>query len=201
MGEQYFTKDPTSESREAVATWEHGGKTVEFVTDRGVFSRGHVDFGSRLLVASLPPLHGRVLDLGCGYGFVGVAVGLTHPGVAELVLCDVNARALALARRNAARHGVAVTCLESDGFAAVEGTFDAILTNPPVRAGKAVYYPWFAEAARRLRPGGALYLVLQRKQGAPSAQKHLEGLFADVTVLERDAGYHILRAADPRTEV
>ena len=116
-----------------------GGRTVEFLTDSGVFSRGHVDFGSRVLAENLPALTGRVLDLGCGYGFLGLAAKLLHPGIGELVLCDVNTRALGLARRNAERLGLPATILESDGFAAVEGRFDAILTNPPVRAGKAVF--------------------------------------------------------------
>ena len=198
MGEHYFTRVPTSESREAAASWETGGRTVEFLTDSGVFSRGHVDFGSRVLVENLPALTGRVLDLGCGYGFLGLAAKLLHPGIGELVLCDVNTRALGLARRNAERLGLPATILESDGFAAVEGRFDAILTNPPVRAGKAVYYPWFTESARRLNPGGVLWVVLQKKQGAPSAQRHLEGLFDEVAIVERSAGYHILKASAPK---
>ena len=196
MGEQYFTKDPTSQSRVATAVWEYQGKEIEFLTDSGVFSRGHVDYGSRLLAESLPKLAGRVLDLGCGYGFLGVAMKLMNPAI-EIVLCDVNRRALDLARQNAKRHSVAAEILESDGYAGVTGSLDAIVTNPPVRAGKDVYYPWFDGAPRRLRPGGALYVVLQRKQGAPSAQKRLEGLFPHVRIIARGAGYHIIEARMP----
>lgn len=193
MGEHYFTREPASASRVATAVWAHGGREYEFLTDSGVFSRGHVDFGSRLLAESLPALSGRALDLGCGYGFVGIALKLMNPGLA-VVLCDVNARALGLARENAKRLGAAAEVVESDGYAAVRGTFDAIVTNPPVRAGKDVYYPWFGGAPERLAPGGALYVVLQRKQGAPSAQRYLETLFRRVETVERDAGYHVIRA-------
>lgn len=193
MGEQYFTKDPTSASRVATAVWEYQGREIEFLTDSGVFSRGHVDYGSRLLAESLPPLSGRVLDLGCGYGFLGVAMKLLNPAI-DVVMCDVNRRALDLARQNAGKHGVQAEILESDGYSAVEGTFDAIVTNPPVRAGKDVYYPWFDGAPARLNPGGALYVVLQRKQGAPSAQRHLETLFAQVEIIARGAGFHIIQA-------
>jgi 16S rRNA (guanine1207-N2)-methyltransferase len=193
MGEQYFTRDPSSESRMAVASWPHGGREYEFLTDCGVFSRGHVDYGSRLLAESLPAISGRVLDLGCGYGFIGLAVKLMNPA-ARVVLCDVNLRALALARENAAKLGLDAEILESDGWAAVEGRFDAIVTNPPVRAGKRIYYPWFDAAPARLNPGGALYVVLQRKQGAPSAIQHLESLFSRVEEIGHGAGYHAIAA-------
>lgn len=196
MGEQYFTKDPTSESRVAAAVWEYQGKEYEFLTDSGVFSRGHVDYGSRLLAESLPKLQGRVLDLGCGYGFLGVAMKLMNPEIA-VVMCDVNRRALELARQNAKRQGVPADIAESDGYAGVQGPFDAIVTNPPVRAGKGVYYPWFDGAPQRLNPGGALYVVLQRKQGAPSAERRLAALFERVEVIGRGAGYHVIEARMP----
>jgi 16S rRNA (guanine1207-N2)-methyltransferase len=193
MGEQYFTKNPTSENRRAVATWEHDGREIEFVTDSGVFSRGRVDYGSHLLVESLPKLAGRVLDMGCGYGFIGIAVKLMNPDI-EVVMCDVNRRALALAGENAAKHGVKALIMDSDGYADIKGGFDFIITNPPVRAGKDVYYPWFDGAPQRLNPGGALYIVLQRKQGAPSAQRHLETLFPVVEIVGRGAGFHVISA-------
>jgi 16S rRNA (guanine1207-N2)-methyltransferase len=193
VGEQYFAKDPSSQSRIATAVWEYGGREYEFLTDSGVFSRGRVDYGSRLLASSLPALRGRVLDIGCGYGFIGLAVKLMNPQ-AEVVLCDINHRALALARENAQRLGIEAEILESDGYARIEGKFDAIVTNPPVRAGKAVYYPWFDGAQERLRPGGALFIVLQRKQGAPSAEKRLEALFASVEEIGHGAGYHAIAA-------
>lgn len=196
MGEQYFTKDPTSESRVATAVWEYGGKEIEFLTDSGVFSRGHVDYGSKLLAESLPKLTGRVLDLGCGYGFLGVAMKLMNPDIG-VVMCDMNRRALDLARQNAKKHAVQAEIVESDGYGAISGMFDAIVTNPPVRAGKDVYYPWFDGAPERLNPGGALYVVLQRKQGAPSAMRHLETLFQNVEIIARGAGYHIIQARSP----
>jgi 16S rRNA (guanine1207-N2)-methyltransferase len=193
MGEQYFTKDPSSRSRAASAVWQYDGREYEFLTDSGVFSRGRVDFGSGLLAQRLPKLHGRALDIGCGYGFLGLAMKIMNPGL-EVALCDVNRRALSLARENAARLGLRAEILESDGYAAIEGGFDAIVTNPPVRAGKAVYYPWFEVAPQRLNPGGALYVVLQRKQGAPSAEKRLAELFGHVDTIAKSAGYHVIKA-------
>ena len=193
MGEQYFARDPSGPSRVAVAVWEHAGREYEFLSDSGVFSRGRVDYGSRLLASSLPAFRGRVLDIGCGYGFIGLAVKLMNPQ-AEVVLCDVNSRALALARENAKRLCVHAEVIESDGYSEIPGKFDAIVTNPPVRAGKAVYYPWFDGAPERLNPGGSLFIVLRRKQGAPSAAKRLEALFPRVEEIGHGGGYHAIAA-------
>jgi 16S rRNA (guanine1207-N2)-methyltransferase len=198
MGDHYFTAEPQSASRRATAVWQWQGREYEFMTDSGVFCRGHVDFGSNLMVESLPPLHGRVLDLGCGYGFVGVAVKLRFPQT-DVTMCDINQRAVALAKENAARLGAQISAVQSDGFSAVEGSFDFILCNPPVRAGKVVYYPWFEQAVGRLNAGGRLIIVLQKKQGAPSARRRLEELFPKVEELDHDGGYHILAAEkEPR---
>ena len=191
MTDQYFAKRPSAESRPVDTEFTYRGHTLRLTTDSGVFSRGEVDEGSALLLDSLPALTGRVLDLGCGAGVIGVSVGKAYP--VELVQSDVNERALALTRENLQRNGVAGTVVESDGFAALEGLFDTILTNPPIRAGKAVIYRLFAEARDHLKDGGALYLVIRKQQGAESAKKYLETLFPSVEMIERKKGFWVLR--------
>lgn len=191
MAEQYFAKRPSAESRPVEIEYTYRGHTVRLTTDSGVFSRGEVDEGSALLLNSLPALTGRVLDLGCGAGVIGVCVGKANR--VELTQSDVNERALALTRENLARNGVAGTVVESDGFSALSGAFDTILTNPPIRAGKAVIYRMFAEAKEHLAAGGALYLVIRKQQGAESAKKYLETLFSSVEMIERKKGYWILK--------
>ena len=191
MTDQYFAKRPSAESRPVDTEFTYRGHTLRLTTDSGVFSRGEVDEGSALLLDSLPALTGRVLDLGCGAGVIGVSVGKAYP--VELVQSDVNERALALTRENLKRNGVAGTVVESDGFAALEGLFDTILTNPPIRAGKAVIYRLFAEARDHLKDGGALYLVIRKQQGAESAKKYLETLFPSVEMIERKKGFWVLR--------
>ena len=191
MAEQYFAKRPRAESRPVEIEYTYRGHTVRLTTDSGVFSRGEVDEGSALLLNSLPALTGRVLDLGCGAGVIGVCVGKANR--VELTQSDVNERALALTRENLARNGVAGTVVESDGFSALSGAFDTILTNPPIRAGKAVIYRMFAEAREHLAAGGALYLVIRKQQGAESAKKYLETLFSSVEMIERKKGYWILK--------
>ena len=191
MTDQYFAKRPSAESRPVDTEFTYRGHTLRLTTDSGVFSRGEVDEGSALLLDSLPALTGRVLDLGCGAGVIGVSVGKAYP--VELVQSDVNERALALTRENLKRNVVAGTVVESDGFAALEGLFDTILTNPPIRAGKAVIYRLFAEARDHLKEGGALYLVIRKQQGAESARKYLETLFPSVEMIERKKGFWVLR--------
>ncbi len=193
MGEHYFTQNPASAHRERTFETTVCGLTLSFVTDAGVFSKDGLDPGSRLLIETLPPLSGRVLDLGCGWGPIGAALALKNPD-ARLVLADVNERALALARRNLALNGARAEVVESDGFSALGGVFSHVVTNPPIRAGKAVIYALFDEARRRLTPGGTLTVVIRKQQGAPSALKHLEETFGNAEILDRDAGYWIIRA-------
>jgi 16S rRNA (guanine1207-N2)-methyltransferase len=134
-----------------------------------------------------------VLDLGCGYGPLGLSLAALRPGV-EAVLSDVNRRALALAEENARALGVAALVLESDGFAQVNGLFDHIVTNPPIRAGKSVYYPWFDQAPGHLREGGSFWCVVQKKQGAPSALSALKASFGECRKAAGAAGYQVLHA-------
>ncbi len=193
MTEQYFAKQPSAESRPMETRFIYRGHTLRLMTDSGVFSRGSVDEGSALLLESLPELKGRVLDLGCGAGVIGVCAGKANS--IELTQSDVNRRALALTEENLKRNGVSGTVIESDGFAALDGEFDVILTNPPIRAGKAVIYRLFEEARDHLTEQGELYLVIRKQQGAESAKRYLETLFGSVELVDRRKGYWILKCA------
>ena len=151
-----------------------------------------------MLLGALPDvLTGPVLDMGCGYGAIGVAVGARWPGL-EVTMADVNRRALELARENARKNRVEAEIMESDGYAALAGRrFAAILQNPPIRAGKPVIYRMFADGARSLLPGGGMWLVIRKQQGAPSAMSYLETLFSDVTAVEKKSGYWVIRCTGP----
>ena len=195
MPDHYYTELPNSAHDERQIALTALGRTLHFTTDAGVFSRDGLDKGTEILLGALPEMSGRALDLGCGWGAVGVALGARYPEL-EIVMTDVNARAVELARRNAAANGVRATVVQGDGYAAVEGAFDAIVTNPPIRAGKAVIYALFDSARARLVPGGALYIVIRKQQGAPSALKHLRETWAGAEVIKREAGYWVIRASN-----
>ena len=193
MPDHYYTENPNSAHDERRIALRALGNDLTFVTDAGVFSRDGLDRGTEVLLEALPPLEGRVLDLGCGWGAVGVALGKRYPAL-DIVMTDINSRAVELARRNLAENGVTAAVLQGDGFDAVEGRFDAIVTNPPIRAGKAVVYGLFARARDYLEPDGALYVVIRKQQGAPSALKYLKEIYSRAETVDRASGFHVLRA-------
>jgi len=194
MSEHYFTPDPSAPHRPREIAVAALGLALSMHTDAGVFSSDGLDPGSRLLIESLPPLTGRVADLGCGWGAMGVPLALKNPG-AEFFLTDINARAVDLARKNIARNQAKnARALQGDGLLALSGPFQAVITNPPIRAGKQVVYGLFAQAEEKLSPGGKLYAVVRKQQGAPSALKYLAALFASARVIERGGGYWVIEA-------
>lgn len=197
MSEHYYTGTPTSKSRIRQLEYVYRDEKILFETDNGVFSKDEVDAGSEILIRALPDdLKGKLLDIGCGWGAMGVTLGKRYPAL-ELTLCDVNERALDLCRKNARMNGVKADILLSDGCANVEGSFDIIITNPPIRAGKQVIYRLFREAGEHLQEQGELYIVIRKQQGAESAKKYLASIFADVAVVEKSGGYWVIRCAGP----
>ncbi len=198
MPDHYYSAAPTSAHKPAHVGFAYRGHPLAFLTDSGVFSRLEIDQGTALLLHSLPhPLAGRVLDMGCGYGVIGLCVGKAYPDC-TVTLADINERAVALAQENAKANGVNAAILQSDGYAALPpAPFDWILQNPPIRAGKAVIYPMFAEAAARLTEKGEFWLVVRKQQGAPSAVQYLRTLFSTVQVVEKKSGFWILRCLCP----
>mgnify|MGYP003357093589 CR=1 FL=1 len=203
VSDQYYASAPASPSRQVPCTFLFHGHAIACQTDAGVFSKGELDEGTALLLHALPELSGPVLDVGCGWGPLGVAIGKAFP-TSQVTMLDVNQRALSLARDNAARHRVQARILESDGYAALpeseKGTYQAIITNPPIRAGKAVVYRILSEAAQWLAPQGTLYLVIRKQQGADSALKHLRTWYRQVAILERSHGFRVISACDPSTD-
>lgn len=195
MNEHYYTREPKSAHDPHEVSLKMRGVGLSFLTDAGVFAKRAVDHGTWLLLDSLPlPLVGDILDVGCGYGALGLTVAAVSPR-ANLTLVDVNHRALELSKLNAKRNGTEnVQILESDGLSALlNRQYDWVLTNPPVRAGKQVIYRIFHEAHTQLRDGGQLWIVMRKKQGAPSAVKALEPLFLEVNIATRDKGYQVIR--------
>ena len=193
MSDHYYTENPGSAHDERRVTIQALGSALTFITDAGVFSRDGLDRGTEVLLEALPPLSGRVLDLGCGWGAVGVALAKRYPAL-DVVMTDINSRAVALARRNLAENGLRGEVMQGDGFEGVTGAFDAIVTNPPIRAGKAVIYRLFDEARSYLKPDGALYVVIRKQQGAPSALKYLKEAYAEAETVARGSGFHVIRA-------
>lgn len=193
MAEQYFTANPSTKADEKRFVVELLGCALHFTTDAGTFSKGHLDEGSRILLQNLPPLYGRVADVGCGWGPIGLFAAKKNPG-AQLYMLEVNERAAALAKRNAGENEIQnAQVIVGDGRESLPGELDFVLINPPIRTGKAVVYGLFDAAHRALKDGGQMYVVIRKQQGAASAQSHLEGAFSKVERIAREKGFWILR--------
>ena len=194
--QHYYTNQPSAvHNRKELETMLRGSK-FRFTSDAGVFSKNGVDYGSKVLIEAMEIKDtARVLDVGCGYGPIGLsAARLAKNG--HVTMIDVNSRAVALARENAALNGINnITVVESDLFEAIKGQrFDVVLTNPPIRAGKETVHKIFEEAWEHLEAGGELWVVIQKKQGSPSAKAKLESLFDTVEEVTKDKGYRIFKA-------
>ncbi|KZE71989.1 16S rRNA methyltransferase [Paenibacillus jamilae] len=196
MADHYYSKRPeTAHERRSLETVLRG-RSYRFVSDSGVFSKQGIDYGSRVLIEAMQlPAQASVLDVGCGYGPIGLAAATLVPD-GHVTMVDINERAVQLAVENAERNGIKnVTIKQSDLFDEVRHErFDVVLTNPPIRAGKETVHTIFELAYEHLNEGGALWVVIQKKQGAPSASAKIESLFGYVEEVTKDKGYRILKA-------
>lgn len=197
MAEQYFTENPTVDHDEHHVNYHLNGINLNLTTDAGVFSKNRVDYGSGVLIEQMLDQDlpgGNILDVGCGYGPIGLFAAKKWPD-RQVDMVDVNERAMDLARRNAAANGAGnVNIFASDRYQAVTGQYAMIVTNPPIRAGKAIWSSILSEAKDHLTDGGILLVVIQKKQGAPSAKKLMAASLGNCEILTRDKGYYILKS-------
>lgn len=199
----YYDSEPTTPSNKRVISYRQNGINFEFTTDTDVFSKSEIDFGSDLMISSmisdLKENNVKVssfLDLGCGYGVVGIVMKSVFRAAA--VTCvDKNSRAVGLTKENSKNNGVPLkAALVSDCLSALgeDDVFDVVATNPPVRAGKQTVFSFYEQAYEHMHEGSYIYVVLQRKQGAPSTEKKLMELFGNVTTVDIKGGYRVMRS-------
>lgn len=195
----YYSQTPDCAENEKTYRARLGERDFVFYTNAGVFSKNGLDFGTRLLIESIyadqSNLSGNLLDMGCGYGPISIALGLQYPNL-SITMADINERALQMAQKNAQANGLKNTCefMQTDGFSHVDKHYQTVVTNPPIRAGKETVFSLYEGAYERLEIGGCLYVVIQKKQGAPSTQKKLIELFGNCRVVAKKSGYFIFCA-------
>lgn len=193
--EHYFTNNTNLRSELQSIIYENKGQVFTFFSDLGVFSKDKIDYGSRVLVDTILAKEKHIpktlLDVGCGYGFLGIVLAKGFDS--EVMLVDVNKRAVHLSERNLKQNKVKGKALESNIYDSVVGTFDLIVTNPPIRAGKTVVLEILEKAKDYLNPDGVLWFVIRKDQGAKSILKQLEPIYT-CEIVKKDKGFYIMRA-------
>ena len=195
--EHYYTNNPTTESREKIINSTIANENLKFYTDNGVFSKESVDFGTKIMLESFSTEkeNAKVADIGCGYGVISIYLAKKYPTF-RFTMVDVNNRVLELSKKNIELNKIEneVEVLESSSFDNVEGNFDIVLTNPPIRAGKKIVHKIMIDSYEHLNASGELWVVIQKKQGMASCKKLLEDTFSMVEVVTKNKGYYILKA-------
>lgn len=190
----YFIYDPNQKSHEREIKFEILGKEISLKTDVGVFSNKAIDKGSYFFLKTLLSLnlYGKVLDLGCGYGAIGVPLKLFLKDKIELTCSDINPKCVELTSRNLRLYDLDGKCSLSDGYLLLNGTFDFIVFNPPISIGKEKIYSIYKDSKEHLNEKGKLYLVIRKDKGAYSHMEYLKTLFNSVEIIEKEKGYFVI---------
>ena len=195
--EHYYTNNPTTKSCEQIINSKISGEDFKFYTDNGVFSKDGVDFGTKVLLENFSSQKevANVADIGCGYGVISIVLAKQNPSY-SFTMVDVNNRSLVLTKKNIELNNInnEVEVLESSSFDNIEGNFDIVLTNPPIRAGKKIVHKIMTDSYEHPNAQGELWVVIQKKQGMASCKKLLEDTFSMVEVVTKNKGYYILKA-------
>ena len=193
--EHYFTNNEQLKSELRSISCSIDNTSFTFTSDNGVFSKNKIDYGSKFLVETIlkheEKSHLKVLDMGCGYGFIGIVLAQKLDSL--VTLADVNKRALHLAKENSKANKVEASIIESNIYDNIRDTFDIIVTNPPIRAGKKVVESMLLGASIYLNPGGVLWCVIRKNQGAKSMIKVLEDNYK-TSVVAKSKGFYAIKA-------
>ena len=190
MSNQYFENNVNLESNEIIIPYYFRGQKFNFITDNGVFSKKEVDFGSSLLLQTVTLDDGdRVLDVGCGYGVIGLVIAKVKPqSLVDMI--DINERAIRLSCKNKTLNKIEnVEIFVSNIYQNIVKKYDVIVSNPPIRAGKKIVHEIASKSFEFLNEDGTFWCVIQKKQGAESMLKLLIQIYQKVEIVEKDKGY------------
>ena len=192
--EHYFTNNSHLKSEIRTISYENKGIVFTFFSDLGVFSKDKIDYGSRVLVETIiqqEKKYNNILDIGCGYGFIGIVLGKLNE--ASVVFTDVNKRALHLCERNIKENKIKGEIVLSNAYENITETYDLIVTTPPIRAGKEVVLNIIRDARKHLKEDGELWFVIRKDQGVKSIIKCVEDIYK-TKIVKKDKGFYIVRA-------
>lgn len=191
--EHYFTNNNELVSNIITLTYQYNSFHFTFLSDNGVFSKKRIDYGSKLLLEtylSEVTIEEKVLDVGCGYGFIGSVISRVNGSIVDMV--DVNKRALHLAKRNTKNTSYKGDIFLSDAYQNVKDKYDTVITNPPIRTGKNKVLEILLGAFEHLNDNGKLYFVIRKDQGALSIKKIIEEKYS-IQMINRSKGYIVYK--------
>ena len=191
----YYTDNTDLESNREVFKYYFRDQQFNFTTDNGVFSKKDVDYGSYVLINTVidKDLGVKLLDLGCGYGPIGIIIKRFNPSI-TLDMVDINSRATELAKVNLSTNDIEANVYCNDNIETLNKSYNTILLNPPIRTGKKNIFDLYEKSYRCLETNGKLYIVIQKKQGEESSFNKLKDLFNNATVINKQHGYYVIEA-------
>ena len=198
---QYFDYNPNLKSNIKEIKYDLLGNKLTFNANSGVFSKDRVDFGTNVLLNSLPSFKDKktLLDVGCGYGIMGITLAKGYPNL-TVDLVDVNQSCVDLTKENIKRNHINnAKCYLSNLYEFIKNEginykYDVIISNPPIRAGKEIVHGIAITGYEYLNPFGEIYFVIQKKQGALSLLKRMEEVFNNAEIINKQNGYLILKS-------
>lgn len=185
MNDHYYTEKPES----SIRTKEIRYNDLVFITSSGVFGKNKPDKGTILLIENCRPGK-KVLDLGCGYGIIGISLKKKYPSV-EITCSDINKRAVNLAKQNSEKNNTSLTLLQSDIFDNIKENFDTILINLPQKAGKEICFKMISESFKHLKSKGTLQIVSRHQKGGKQYEKKMIEIFENCIYLAKGSGYRV----------
>lgn len=191
--EQYFTNNPNLKSNFREIKYKYLDKEFIFTTDNGVFSKSEIDYGSICLIKAFLSKHSKLddtttmLDVGCGYGSIGIILSKVLDVTVDLI--DINKRAIHLCKMNIDKNKVKGNAYESNCYENIVSKYDYIITNPPIRAGNSVVLNILTNAKEHLKENGELWFVINKNQGAKSIEKKLLNDYK-IEIISKNKGFY-----------
>ena len=190
---QYFENNSNLKDEKKRISINFQNKTYPMYTNNGLFCKEHFDYGSRLLLTQFisNKINGKILDLGCGYGAIGIIIAKTHPQT-NVDMIDITDIAIKTATNNARLNNVTnINIFKSDIYDKITDKYDYIITNPPIRAGKEIIRKFLIGAKDHLEINGQLWFVMRKDHGVKTIIKELEEYYS-IKIIEKSKGFYIV---------